>query len=171
LYEAKTGKLHGLNASGWAPSGLTIDFLEAKGNTKMPHLGIYSATVPGCVAGWDELRKRFGTMPFSKLLAAATYYADKGFPVTEIIASGWGGPKAVEFLCAHPNSKATYLLGGKGPRTGDTRNPIWRFFRDAQAVTASTRQRGGCHRGHLKKPAAPTHIRSVRVPAWWWNPS
>src|SRR5256884_3452908 len=70
VYEAKTGKLHGLNASGWAPSGLTIDFLQAKGIDKMPHLGIYSVTVPGCVAGWDELRKRFGTMPFSKLLSA-----------------------------------------------------------------------------------------------------
>ena len=161
VYEAKTGKLHGLNASGWAPSGLTIDFLEAKGNTKMPHLGIYSATVPGCVAGWDELRKRFGTMPFSKLLAAATYYADKGFPVTEIIASGWGGPKAVEFLSVHPNSKATYLLGGKGPKTGDIfRNPdlassfrlIAAKGRDgfykggvADAIVAISKETGGTH--------------------------
>src|SRR5881397_2038339 len=28
VYEAKTGKLHGLNASGWAPAGLTPEFLN-----------------------------------------------------------------------------------------------------------------------------------------------
>ena len=92
VYEAKTGKLHGLNASGWAPTGLTIDFLKAKGNKAMPALGIYSVTVPGAVAGWDALRRKFGTMPFSKILASAIYYAEKGFPVTEIIASRWRAP-------------------------------------------------------------------------------
>src|SRR5262245_56561129 len=52
-YEAKTGTLHGLNSSGWAPTGLTVDFLTAKGLKTMPQRGIYSVTVPGVVAGWD----------------------------------------------------------------------------------------------------------------------
>jgi gamma-glutamyltranspeptidase/glutathione hydrolase len=60
-YEARTGKLYGLNSSGWAPSGLTIDLLASKGVTKMPTAGIYTVTVPGVVAGWDMLRKRFIT--------------------------------------------------------------------------------------------------------------
>ena len=55
-YEAKTGTVHGLNASGWAPTGLTIDFLASKGIKEMPQRGIYSVTVPGVVAGWDEMR-------------------------------------------------------------------------------------------------------------------
>src|SRR6202030_4864773 len=51
-WDAKTGKLYGLNASGWAPQGLTIDHLEAKGVHAMPQSGIESVTVPGAVYGW-----------------------------------------------------------------------------------------------------------------------
>src|SRR2546423_11083264 len=47
-WEKKTGKLYGLNASGWAPRGLTIDFLAKQGiPSKMPLRGIHAATVPG----------------------------------------------------------------------------------------------------------------------------
>ncbi len=113
VYEAKTGKLHGLNASGWSPTGLTAAFLEAKGHKTMPQYGIYSATVPGAVAGWDALRRKFGALDFSSSLAAAIYYAENGFPVTEIIASDWGAAAVVKFLGEHPNSKATYLPGGQ----------------------------------------------------------
>ena len=60
-YEAKSGKLYGLNAGGWAPSGLTPAFLRSKGLTRMPNSGIYSVTVPGAVKGWEMLRARFGT--------------------------------------------------------------------------------------------------------------
>ena len=63
VYEAETGKLYGVNASGWAPTGLTIEALERQKMTKMPQKGIYSVTVPGAVAGWDLLRSKFGTMP------------------------------------------------------------------------------------------------------------
>ncbi len=159
VYEAKTGKRYGLNASGWAPARLTIDFLEAKGNTTMPQLGIDAVTVPGVVAGWDELRMKFGTMPFSKILAPAIYYAAKGFPVTEIVAGDWGSPSSVTFLSAHPNSKATYLPGGRAPRVGEIfRNPDLAqsfrliaksgregFYRGriAEAIVAISKQNGG----------------------------
>ncbi|MBM3801940.1 MAG: gamma-glutamyltransferase [Acidimicrobiia bacterium] len=159
VYEAKSGKLHGLNASGWSPSGLTREFLGSKGITQMPYLGIHSVTVPGCVAGWEELRKRFGTLPLSKLLAAAIYYAEEGFPVTEIIASSWGTPATVDFLRSHANSKNTYLPGGHAPETGEVfRNPdlaaslrsIASHGRDgfykgrvAEAMVAISQQMGG----------------------------
>src|SRR5439155_14155140 len=68
-YEAKTGKTYGLNSGGWAPSGMSADYLKSKGYTAMPQSGIYSITVPGAVAGWDTLRSRFGTKPFSEILA------------------------------------------------------------------------------------------------------
>src|SRR5262249_36532908 len=55
VYEAKTDKLYGLNASGWSPAQLTMDHLKARGHDKVPQRGIYSVTVPGCVAGWDAL--------------------------------------------------------------------------------------------------------------------
>ena len=60
IYEAKTGKLYGLNASGWAPAALTAEFMRSKGYIKMPEYEIYAVTVPGTVDGWDKLLKRFG---------------------------------------------------------------------------------------------------------------
>src|SRR5437016_2975416 len=46
-WNAKTGKLTGLNASGWAPKALSIDYLKKKGIGTMPQSGIQSVTVPG----------------------------------------------------------------------------------------------------------------------------
>src|SRR5450755_4379985 len=37
VYDAKANKLHGLNASGWAPKGLTIEFLQKQGLRDMPN--------------------------------------------------------------------------------------------------------------------------------------
>ena len=66
-YDAKSGTAYGLNASGGAPTGLTPQFLSTKGITRMPGRGVYSVTVPGAVGGWDALRTRFGSKPFSKI--------------------------------------------------------------------------------------------------------
>ncbi len=122
VYEAKTGKLYGLNSSGWAPRKLTIDLLQEKGNKTMPEKGIHSVTAPGCVAGWETLRKRFGTQEFATLLKPAIYYAEEGFRVTELIANGWRS--SAKSLAAHPNSKETYLPNGEAPKAGEVfRNP------------------------------------------------
>src|SRR5674476_705436 len=75
-WDAKTGKLSAINASGWAPTGLTIDFLKSQGQVGMPQEGIHSVTVPGCVDGWEKLHKRFGKLPWSDLLQPAIYFAD-----------------------------------------------------------------------------------------------
>src|SRR5690348_8183270 len=84
-WDAKTGKLTAINASGWAPKALTIDALKASGEKSMPQEGIQSVTVPGCVDGWSKLHKRFGKLPWSQIFQPAIYYADHGYPVTEII--------------------------------------------------------------------------------------
>jgi gamma-glutamyltranspeptidase/glutathione hydrolase len=122
VYEAKTGKLYGLNASGWAPAKLTIDFLEGQGQRTMPQRGIHSVTVPGVVAGWDALRQRVGTRDFATLLAPAIYYAEEGFPVSERIAASWQA--STKLLSASPSAKQTYLPEGRAPRAGELfRNP------------------------------------------------
>ena len=89
VFEAKTGKVYGLNSSGWTPRALTIDYLKSKGVTKLDARGVHTITVPGCVAGWDALRKKFGTKQFPELLASAIYYAESGFPIAEIGARSW----------------------------------------------------------------------------------
>ena len=122
VYEAKGGKLHGLNAAGWAPKALSAKLLIDQGNRTMPR-GIHTVTVPGAVAGWQALHDKFGTLGFETLLAPAIYYAEQGFPVTEQVAGMWG--RAVSKLSANPYTKATFLLNGtRAPREGDVfRNP------------------------------------------------
>src|ERR1039457_4833225 len=83
-WEAKTGKIYGLNASGWAPKALTIEHLREKDITAMPQFGIDSVTVPGVVDGWAKLHDRWGKLPWRDLFQPALFYADHGFPVAEI---------------------------------------------------------------------------------------
>ncbi len=122
VYEAKTGKVYGLNSSGWSPKALTPEFLAAKGIKQMPQRGIHSATVPGAVAGWTALRDRFGSLPFSTILAPAIYYAENGVPINEITSGLWS--RSVRMLSSDPNSAVTFLINGKAPRPGEVfRNP------------------------------------------------
>lgn len=116
IYEAKTGKVYGLNSSGWTPKALTIDYLKSRGITKLDEIGVNTIDVPGCVAGWDALRSRFGTKPFSQLLAPAIFYADSGFPLAERNARYWVGKR---FL-SQPGYKETYMPNGVAPGVGDT---------------------------------------------------
>jgi len=88
-WDAKAGKLYGLNASGWTPRKLTIEFLAKHGITAMPHDGIHSVTVPGAVDGWSQAHKRFGKLAWKDLFTPAIYYAEHGYAVPEIIQDYW----------------------------------------------------------------------------------
>lgn len=120
--EASSGKLWGLNASGWAPRALTIEELRRRGYNAMPQSGILSVSVPGAVKGWAELHRRFGRRPWAELFAPAIYYARNGFPVTEIIADHWREAEAR--LSSDQEARRGFLPGGSAPRTGQIfRNP------------------------------------------------
>ncbi|HET9321343.1 MAG TPA: gamma-glutamyltransferase, partial [Bryobacteraceae bacterium] len=116
-WDAKTGKLTGINASGWAPKALSIEYLKAKGITSMPQNGIQSVTVPGCVDGWEKLHGKFGKLPWRDLFQPAVYYAENGFPVTELIAGGWGRARAT--LEADENGRRIFLPQGRAPAVGE----------------------------------------------------
>jgi len=117
VYEAKSGRLHGLNASGWAPSGLSIRSLQDQGITNMPQRGIHSVTVPGVVEGWDQLRRRFGRKKFTRLLTPAIQIAQDGFPVTEIVAGYWAGSERL--LRGDSAAAQTFMPQGRPPRAGE----------------------------------------------------
>src|SRR5437879_8311510 len=91
VYDAKANKLYGLNASGWAPTGLTIEYLQRQGLRDMPQKGINSVTVPGAVDGWQKLAEKFGRKKLSEDLSAAIATARNGFPVPEMVAAYWAG--------------------------------------------------------------------------------
>jgi gamma-glutamyltranspeptidase/glutathione hydrolase len=115
-WEAKTGKLYGLNSSGWAPRGLTIEHLKTKGATSMPGAGIDSVTVPGAVAGWQALHERFGRLAWNDLFQSAIVYAEDGYPVPEIISSYWND--SVDWISNDAEARRVYLPGGKAPAVG-----------------------------------------------------
>ena len=118
-WEAKTGKLTAINASGWAPTGQTIDFLKSKGFQEMPQEGIQSVTVPGCVDGWAKLHKRFGRLPWKDLFQPAIYYAEHGYPVTEMIGAAWEEKDVVDKLAKDENARRVLLPNGHPPQVGE----------------------------------------------------
>jgi gamma-glutamyltranspeptidase / glutathione hydrolase len=117
VYDAKANKLYGLNASGWAPKGLTIEYLQKQGIRSMPQQGVNSITVPGAVDGWQKLADKFGRKKLAEDLAAAIRTAKDGFPVPEWTAAYWAGE--VDYLRTDETATKTYLPGDRAPKVGE----------------------------------------------------
>lgn len=117
------GQLHGLNSSGPAPGSLSIEALKARGYDEIPQLGVIPVTVPGAPAGWAELSRRFGKLPFADVLRPAIRYAEEGYPLSPTVALLWeaafqtysrqtGKPFAAWF--------ETFAPAGRAPKAGET---------------------------------------------------
>jgi gamma-glutamyltranspeptidase / glutathione hydrolase len=146
VYDAKSWKYYGLNASGWAPAGQSIERLHQQGLREMPSHGIESATVPGSVDGWQKLLDRFGKKKMNEVLAPAIQIADNGFPVTEWIALHFA--KDVDMLRSNQAAAQTYLISDRAPRMGEVfRNPdlAWSLRQIAQGG------RDAFYRGEITK--------------------
>ena len=110
-------KLYGLNSSGPAPQDMTIEKLKNMGIDKIPPYGPLPVTVPGAVAGWTALHKRFGNKSFEELFDKAIFYADNGFPVTEVI--GYYLKLSSERYKDYPNFKDVWMPNGRPLKKGD----------------------------------------------------
>ncbi len=133
VYDAKANKLYGLNASGWAPKGLTIEYLQKQGLRSMPQQGVNAITVPGAVDGWQKLADKFGRKKLSEDLAAAIRTAQDGFPVPEWTAAYWA--RELDHLRTNETAAQTYLPQDRPPRVGEIfRNPelAWSLQQIAQ---------------------------------------
>jgi gamma-glutamyltranspeptidase / glutathione hydrolase len=184
-YEAKTGKLHGLNAGGWAPTGLSAALLKSKGMERMPNKGIYTVTVPGAVAGWDMLRAKFGKLPMSDLMAPAIFYAENGFPVSEVIADAWN--RSRDALAEEPYSAETFLVNGRAPKAGEVfKNPDLAgsfkliaqhgragFYegKTAEAILRVSREKGGTMTAADLKEYQPEWVEPISTTYRGWTVS
>ncbi len=122
IWDSKTEKLYGLNASGRSPRSLTLDYFKENGLERIPSHGPLPVSVPGCVDGWFEMHKKFGTLPMETILSPAIRYAREGFPVSEVIAYYW---RSARSLSRFPNVSETYMPEGAPPSKGEIfRNPF-----------------------------------------------
>jgi gamma-glutamyltranspeptidase/glutathione hydrolase len=122
VWDAKTQKLYGLNANGASPLKATRKYFQEKGLAEIPERGPLSWSVPGCVDGWDALRRKFGTWGFPELLAPSIAYAQDGVPVPEVIAGYWRSSEAT--LARDDDSARVFLISEQGgarraPKVGE----------------------------------------------------
>ena len=117
VWDSKSKRLYGLNASGRSPATLTRQHFSELGLTRVPTNGPLPVSVPGCVDGWFELHGKFGKLSMDKILAPAISYANQGFPVSEVIAEDWD--KISETMQKQPGFKETFMPNGRAPDTGE----------------------------------------------------
>ena len=119
VWDAKTKQLYGLNGSGRSPKSLSRQWFVDNGHEKIPSHGPLPVSVPGAVDGWFMLHDRFGKLPMSDVLRPTIAYAEKGFPVTQLIAYYWN--RSVPLLSKYPGFTEQYTLNGMAPKAGE----IW----------------------------------------------
>ena len=129
-WDAKTKQVTALNGSGRAPAAASIAELRSLGYAAMPTFTGHSVSIPGTVAGWSDLLERHGRMSFADVLQPAIWYAENGYPVSEIIAIEWANQIAK--LLRSPGwasgdldngpeqpSGHELLIDGRAPRPGE----------------------------------------------------
>ena len=175
IYTAKDHKLHVLNASGMAPGGATLAFMNSKGyrtdpknwgpGSGMPSRGILTVTVPGTVWGWDDALKKHGTMTLKEVLEPAAVYSTEGVPVPERAAFDWKLPVAMNAnpsdatkCCTKldPDSIKAWYINGQPPEAGQIfRNPdLAKAFRLLQAQGADAFYKGDIAKAIVAKSKA-----------------
>jgi gamma-glutamyltranspeptidase/glutathione hydrolase len=122
VWDAESGKLHGLNASGRSPRGLSLEWFTDNGYTTIPPRGPLPVSVPGTVDGWFELHGRFGRLPMKELLQPTIDYARHGHPVHQYIQYLW--EINAERLSEFPGFVEQMTIDGRAPQVGELwKNP------------------------------------------------
>ena len=122
VWDAKTKKLYGLNASGRSPKSLSLEWFALNGHQSIPSHGPLPVTVPGAVDGWFMLHDRFGKKPMNELLKPTIDYAKEGFPVSQLIAYYWN--RSIPLLERWPGFSEQFTIEGRAPAEGEVwKNP------------------------------------------------
>jgi gamma-glutamyltranspeptidase / glutathione hydrolase len=137
-------RAHGLNSSGRSPAYWTRHYFQRY--QEMPARGWDSVTIPGAVAGWLALSRRFGRLPFEQLFESAIYYARNGFAVSPIIARSWAG--AAGTFKDVPAFQQAFMPHGRAPLAGE----VFQFEAQAKTLEEIAQSRGeSFYRGRLAR--------------------
>ncbi|MCF6319533.1 MAG: gamma-glutamyltransferase [Proteobacteria bacterium] len=120
IWDAKTQKLYGLDAAGRSPKSLNRQWFIDKGFKKIPSHGPLPVSVPGAVDGWFMMHERFGSKSMKEILQPTIDYAEKGAPITQLIAYYWN--LSVPRLSKYPGFNEQYTINGQAPKEGQ----IWK---------------------------------------------
>lgn len=120
VWDAKTKKLYGLNASGRSPKSLSLEWFAQNEHQSIPSHGPLPVTVPGAVDGWFMLHDRFGKKRMNELLKPTIDYAKEGFPVSQLIAYYWN--RSIPLLERWPGFSEQFTIEGRAPAEGE----IWK---------------------------------------------
>lgn len=115
-YEARSGRVTAINASGRAPRGATVARYRGLGHRRIPQRGPLAISVPGLVAAWGDCLDRCGTRSLSQSLAAAITLAEEGVPLDQTQLDFLSGPLYAELAATFPALAAVYGAPGQ-PRT------------------------------------------------------
>lgn len=178
IHRDAAGTLTGINASGYAPAALTLERL----NFSVALSGIHSVTVPGAVEGWSQLHEKFGKLPWADLFAPAIFYAENGFPLSEIIQYDW---QHCDRIFEDPNGVRLFMPQGRAPRTGEIfRNPdVARAYQIlvregpralyegelAQAILATSARLGGTMSAEDLRDFQPEWVTPLSTPYRDWT--
>jgi gamma-glutamyltranspeptidase / glutathione hydrolase len=167
--EAASGRLCGLNASGPAPRGLSIDFLRHRGAREIS--GIHAVTIPGCVRGWESMHLRFGRLPWRDLFQPAIYYCQQGFPATEVVQGDWedsaerapAGSPRVGQIVQNPDLARAYELIAELGAAAFYAGPI------GAALIETSRRLGGAMTPADLEQYAPEWVRPISTRYRDWS--
>nr|WP_326838463.1 gamma-glutamyltransferase [Parasphingorhabdus litoris] len=124
IWDPKTQKLYGLNASGKSPMGTSYEefIKQLDGRETIPPFGPLPVTVPGTVDGWFEMHERFGRLSMADILAPTIDYANEGHPIAPVIGYYFGRnlkrfEENLDMIGEFENARATYFADGP-PKEG-----------------------------------------------------
>jgi len=174
-------ELHGLNSSGVAPQAWSPEYfshkygVDSKGIANRPMRGWDSVTVPGALAGWEALHKRFGSLPLEDLLQPAIEIAEKGYAMAPVVAHKWAA--AIPELHQQPGFAQIFMPHGRAPQIGESfrfpsaaktfkkiaRSGIREFYEGeiAQAIASHAKNHGGSMTEHDLSSYKPEWVGTI----------
>ena len=118
IFEKRTGKVHSVSMAGAAPKALK----PAEMTPETLNAGMKAGIVPGNLGGYLSILDKLGTMSLAEVLAPAIEYAEKGYPIDQMLAQSIDRGKAN--LGKYPTTARIFLPNGRPLKAGELmKNP------------------------------------------------